>query len=136
MKEHINLLRNKVKYETNLLNVKCNSVAKINGVIALGIANYVAFKVLDVPSDKGLPARHYYNNNLMSIVDEVVSGVNEACPIDYKHAVSLVWGIWYSRYLFVHGDVSEKRILDFLEDSPTLSSNDQDLCECREDLLC
>lgn len=135
MKHHIDTLRTQAKRELNLLSGKCNDGTKVNSTIAFGLATYLAFKVLDVPSDKGIIPRQYYMNNLMSTVDEIVSAVNEACPIAHKEVIGNCWSIWYSRYLFLHGDVSEERILDFLDDSPTLSKDQQVICELREDLL-
>lgn len=132
---HIANITVAVKQESATLNKKCNDVTKINNVIAMGVATKVAFHVLEVPTDTGIMPRQYYFDNLGSIVDEVISGVNERYPLDYKVAIAMTWEVWYQRLLLVRGQVSEKIILDFLEDSPALTEQNRDVCDLRSELL-
>lgn len=122
IKTHLVKLVASTKEETNSLNKVINDPKKVNRIIAVGIANYVAFKVLDVPTDPETILRQYYNNNLHSIVMEVVSAINEVVIIDYKYTSELVWEMWYQRALFVSGKLMPQTILKFLAEAPSLNN--------------
>ncbi|AFI55305.1 hypothetical protein TSMG0022 [Halocynthia phage JM-2012] len=133
--KQVEVMSNKVKSETQILNKKCNNPSKINRLIALGLSSYIGFKVLDVPTDEGIIARSYYQTNLEPSVHHLVSMVNEHVLIDTKAVIDLTFKVWYQRLLLVRGEVTEKYIMDMLEESPVLSKEDQDCCDERSDLL-
>lgn len=135
IKKHIEQLGNRAASETEILNRQTRDLKKVNRVVAVGISTGIAFKVLDVPTDEGIILRQYYLNNLQSIVDEVVSGINERILIDHKLVNQMVFKMWFQRVQLVRGEVSEKLLLEFLEDSPALSGMEQDACDERIEAL-
>ena len=135
IKEQAQTLARTASAESTLLNGKMNDVTKINSIIATGIALKIAFKILDVPTAKDTIHRQYYNDNLLSIVDETVSVINEIMLIDYKMVKELTYKMWFNRVALVQGQMPEKLLLDFLEDSPMLSKLEQEACDDRVDCL-
>lgn len=131
----VEVLLQRVREEQKVLNQKCNDLKKINDMITLGVSSFIAFKVLDVPTDPGIIPRQYYGMNLETTVHEFVSAVNEQFIIDAKRVVEQTLRIWLQRLQFVRGTMSEKHMLKMLEDSEFLSKDEQDTCDDREDIL-
>lgn len=135
IKQHIERLGNRAASETETLNRTCNDLKKINRIVGTGIAMGIAFKALDVPTDEGIILGQYYQNNHQSIVDEIVSSINERILIDHKFVSALTFKMWFQRVQIVRGEVPEKMMLEFLEDSPALSGVEQDACDERVEAL-